>query len=186
MKGVLMMKRKVLSLLGLLMLTLILTQTAAAYTFMAYEWEKEPDNTLYVGVMWGDRLDDGDSLIKNAFKAAISDWHKKQNHIRYSITSTSANELNSYFLSSDTAYGYCTVNYNKSTGYTNWFEAYVNAGNSNISDANVAQSAASHELGHSYGLDHSAETAVMNTSRNRGKIYTAQTDDVNGVNAKYK
>lgn len=101
-----MMKRKIVSLLSLLMLTLMVSQTANAYVLKPYKWQKSSNSTLYIAVMWGDRLQTSGSVIRNGFEAALSDWHIKQTHIRYNVsTSTSNNVLNSYYLVSDTEYG---------------------------------------------------------------------------------
>ncbi|MFC4619539.1 matrixin family metalloprotease [Camelliibacillus cellulosilyticus] len=56
---------------------------------------------------------------------------------------------------------------------------------SKISTKNVARTAAGHELGHGIGLDQSSSKAMMSSSRDRTKVYVPQTDDINGVNARY-
>jgi hypothetical protein len=184
------MKLKKVSVLSIVLILIMMGATANAYTLKEYKWKKSsPDSTLHVYLKWGDRLDDvPESVIAQGFSNAISDWNSSQSHIKYyTTTSSSKNILNSYTLMNDNEYGYCTVYYDSITKYISYFEAYVNAGNRNISKSNVARSAAAHELGHSYGLgDLTTGVAIMNGNRDRTRIYTPQTDDINGVNAHYR
>ena len=126
-----------------------------------------------------------EQIAESAFNSAISVWNSSQSKLTYSYSSTSSNYVSTFYFSSNTLYGTCNVNYDTGTGYINYFYAKVNMSNINNLDSTVCQSAASHEIGHTMGLAHSAYTAVMNTNRDRDSIYTPQTDDINGINAIY-
>lgn len=132
---------------------------------------------------WGDNLSESSSVIADAFRTATGDWYSAVNiDLFYSTLAKST--LNSYHVSSSSEYGYTSTSYNSSTGIVNYYHAYVNGSNSNITKNNVARSVAVHELGHPMGLaDIQSGTAVMNQQRNRENIYTPQTDDTNGISA---
>lgn len=132
---------------------------------------------------WGDNLSESSSVIGDAFRSATGDWYSAVS-INLFYTTAAKSTFNSYHVSSSSEYGYTTTYFNTSTGIVNYYEAYVNGSNSNITKNNVARSVAVHELGHPMGLaDLQSGTAVMNQQRNRENIYIPQTDDKNGISA---
>jgi hypothetical protein len=159
---------------------IIVPYTTHAYVLESYYWKNGVGNLTY---KWGSNLQSPGSVIRNGFNSAVSDWIATSTPVWLSYNSSSPNTLNSYYLLDSSEYGKCTVTYTGS--YINYFTAMVNSGNSNITLNNVARSAAGHELGHGLGLDHSTLTAIMNSNRNRTSIYTPQSDDINGINARY-
>ncbi|PLR75236.1 peptidase [Bacillus sp. V3-13] len=140
-------------------------------------------STSYPTYSWGDRLT-GSSVIKTGWQNAITSWHGKQSKVRFTYSSGSTSKLNSWYETSSTYYGRMYTSYDAFKFVTK-FTGELNAGNTNITKTNVAQSSGVHELGHAMGIDHVSGTSIMNTSRDRTRIYTPQTDDVNGINAIY-
>lgn len=175
------MKMVKFTLLGVVLsMFVVVPFSARAYVLEPYYWKNGVGNLTY---KWGDRLKTSGTVIRNAFEDALYDWYWTPTKVKFSYNSSSKNTLNSYYLNDSTEYGVTTINHTGSS--INYFTAKVNAGNSETSTKNVARSAAGHELGHGIGLDHSSSKAIMNSSRDRTKVYVPQTDDINGVNARY-
>ncbi|WP_060669272.1 matrixin family metalloprotease [Oceanobacillus caeni] len=76
------------------------------------------------------------------------------------------------------------VNYNTKTKVVTKYAGYLN--DYAVKNSKVAQSTAVHELGHALGIAHNNGTSIMNSNRDRNKMITPQTDDVNGVKSIYK
>lgn len=184
-----MFKKKLITLFTLfLVLFIVFTPNVYAYNLLGYKWNKSSVlGFASVTYKWGDNLTISGSVIRTGFENAIKDWNSAQNHVVFSHNSNSSNTLNSYYVASTGEYGYC---YYEATGSTfTLFEAYVNAGNSNITKTNVARFVANHELGHAIGLnDVSSGIAIMQNSKHPHELsyFIPQTDDKNGVNALYK
>lgn len=176
-----------LKILNLALISLIIFNTSivAAYTTTGQKW-KGSSYPIKVTYTWGSYLDTPGTVCRDAFEKALSAWNSKQSKISFSYSSSSSNILNTEHISDDSKYGDTDWSYDTSTNYIAYFKAYINADNGEITDPNVAESAGCHELGHSIGLSHSTETAIMNSDRDREKIYVPQTDDLNGIKAIYK
>lgn len=157
--------------------------SAYAYTLELCYWVGT--SPIPISYKWGSNLQTPGTVCRNGFENAISSWNSSQSKLSYFYYSTSSNVLNTEYVNDDLHYGYCYISYELLSGRIYYFEADINALNSHISETNVAQSAACHELGHSLGLDHSTYTSIMNTERTRSVIYTPQIDDINGINAGY-
>lgn len=161
---------------------LISTNLVSAYVPVGLKWS---GSTFPISVTykWGSNLGTS-SVIRTAYQQALTDWNGAQMRIKFTESSSSSNELNSYYVSSSSAYGYNDL-YGTGTTYTK-FMAFVNAGNSNITKTYVARSVAGHELGHAMSLDEgNVLVSLMNQNRNRESIYTPKQDDLDGVNEQY-
>jgi hypothetical protein len=179
--------KKNLFTLSLLLCLLLGSTKALAYIPEVYKFAGTP--TIWVDYTWGANLQSAGTVIRNGFTSAVSDWNSKQTKIKFYYLSSSANKLDSYFLSSSSEYGSTDTYINPTTMYVSYFISTVNAGNPNITQTNVARSVANHELGHSMGLDDNNSPgypAVMDQNRTRSVTYTPQADDVNGINNIYK
>ncbi len=183
------MKKKISVLtlvLSLIAFVIGFTGSATAYNYEGWKFFKcSTCSTTYPVYTWGDRLDDGESLLKDAWRQAITDWHGKQSKVRFTYSSsTTDGYLNSYYESGTSTYGTMYVQWDW-LNYVTYFNGELNAGHSKITDSNVARSTANHELGHAMGLDHTTNNSIMDTGRTRSITYVPQTDDVNGINNLY-
>ncbi|WP_238546061.1 matrixin family metalloprotease [Tumebacillus flagellatus] len=152
-----------------------------AYTLNSWSWNSSVSGLNY---RWGSNLQVSGSVARTAFENAISDWSATPTKVYFSYNSGSSNTFNTINVADDALYGqkYTTTQGNVIL----YFNANINIGNNDITTANVARSAAVHELGHGLGLaDTFSSPAIMNSSRNRAVTYIPQQDDINGVNAKY-
>ncbi len=186
MKGSSKMKRKkVISFVCILILSLVFSSNVtSAYVAKSFKWA----GSIYpitVTYKWGDRLTQP-GVIKNGYIYALSDWNSMQMRINFSESSSSSNVLNSYTVTSSSEYGYCNSSYNTSTNTYNYFLAFVNTGNTHISESNVARSVAGHELGHgiSLGEGNVADT-LMDQGRDRTVTYRPTRDELDGINTIY-
>lgn len=167
-----------------LFLVLFISILAVPITTKAYVLEGWKMSSTSMSYTWGDRLQTSGTVIREGWEDADSDWYTASS-INFYTSSSSANILNSFYESSSTLYGRTTISTNSSDIVTS-FVGRINAGNSDISDDNVARSTGVHEFGHIIGLDdRTSGTAIMNVNRDRTVVYTPRTDDENGVSAIY-
>ena len=164
----------------LLSCAIMTTLAVPTYAYSTTSWKLSSKAASYT---WGDRLQTSGSVIRNAWESADDDWYSASS-VNFYYYSNSVNVLNSFYESSSSLYGRTSISY--SGGIVTSFTANVNAGNSNITQSNVARSTANHEFGHVLGLDDlTSGTAIMNVNRNRGSVYVPQTDDKNGIASIY-
>lgn len=169
--------------LGLGLLSICIVVAAFAIPTYAYTLAPHKLPSKVASYTWGSNLQTSNSVIRNGFENAIDDWYDASSVVFY-YSSSSNNTLNSIYESSSSLYGRATIT--SSNGIVTKFTATVNAGNSYISNNNVARSAANHELGHVLGLDDKTSgIAIMNTNRNREITYVPKADDIDGVAAIY-
>ncbi|PEK85150.1 matrixin family metalloprotease [Bacillus mycoides] len=159
----------------------VFSSVGVSEAYVKEGWKLPSKSATY---KWGDRLDDGSSIIKSGWQAADSSWYTAS-RINFTVSSSSVNKLNSWFESSSTYYGRMNTTYNTSTKKVTKFAGDINAGNTNITKSNVAKSTGVHEFGHAIGIGHNSGTSIMNSNRNRTTMHVPQTDDKNGVNAIY-
>lgn len=174
--------KKILSAFFILLGIICLSSTIQVAEAYVKEGWKLPSKS--VTFKWDRTITIPGSVIRNGWEKAISSW-KTASGFNFNAVSSSVNSLGSWYEYSSTYYGVTHIYRNTSTGLITKFEGLVNAGNTNISKSNVAQSTGVHELGHVIGIAHNNGVSIMNSNRDRTRIYTPQTDDKNGVNAIY-
>lgn len=164
---------------------LLAAPTSQAYAVWFYRYHTT-GTTLNIPYRWGSNLGSSTNIWRVAFQNGINNWNTRPTKPRFVLGSSSAPNVINTYSANDGAYGYCqayTDGAGKMVGSDIMGNTYTTSGFTSV----MRQSTAGHELGHSIGLAHSTVTpALMNTSRNRSTTYTAQTDDVNGVNYMYK
>lgn len=159
--------------------------SSLAYVYEGYKFYKcSSCSSTYPSYKWGDRLDNGNSVLKDAWRQAIVDWESRQSKVNFTYSSSNSGILNSYYESGSSYYGWMNVTYNSSKHVTSYY-GKLNAGKSGITTTNVARSTANHELGHAMGIDHTSNKSIMDTKRTRTVTYTPKTDDINGINNLY-
>lgn len=156
------------------------------YNVEAYSLQGYKLSSKQVSYMWGPNLVSKNNIYTRAFENAASSWNSASG-FKFTRTHLGPNQFDIWYEKSSSLYGKCVTSYNINSKEVFYFKAKLNSGNPNITKSNVARSTACHELGHAMGLgDLSSKTAIMNTSRDRTKIYVPQTDDKNGIKAIYK
>ncbi len=113
------------------------------------------------------------STFRTAYGQAITSW-RVANDIRYVQKSNSVNSLGQENLGATNLYGEATTYRRSSTNRVYRFTIRLNNQNANINKTNVARSTATHEFGHTLGIDHNGSESIMNTSRIRAEIYAPQ------------
>lgn len=161
----------------------------SAYNLETYQWNKPLGSTLNVAV----KYNTSNNTYRSAFDTAVSDWNSSQSKINYNLSALNVNASN--FVGTETIadqslYGDTLVSSTNTgtTNFINYFQAKINIGNDAVvTKTNTRRSAAVHELGHTLSLTHTPilTLSVMQPQRDREKVYTPQTDDINGVNARY-
>ena len=122
---------------------------------------------------------------KRGFQQAIYDWNISQQKRNFRYTGGSAKgALDSYSSNDYIEYGYTYVIYDNNNCVTSWVSK-INKYYTYTHNEIIARSVGGHELGHTLGLNHTANPALMNPNRDRSIIYRPQTDDINGVNNLY-
>lgn len=157
-----------------------------AYELNPWSWPKQYGQTYTINVKYTTLVEN----YRNTWDQAVSDWNGSQSKISFNLSAIHVGSPNLVGTMSDpdqSLYGECYTT--KPNNVLTSFQAYINSSNSNISsNSTIRRSTANHELGHAMGLKHyngSVQLAVMNSNRDRTKVYTPKTDDINGVNAKY-
>lgn len=155
----------------------IFQSTASAYNLTGWRFA----GTSFISYKWGASLTDG--VIKTGWTNAASAWRTSTaDNIRFYYDSNSVNYLTRFTDADSNYYGKMITTYNSNKIVTK-FEGFEN--DNAVKLSSVAKSTGVHELGHALGLDHVSGTSIMNSSRDRTKITTPQTDDLNGVKAIY-
>lgn len=160
----------------------VLSIPCYAYEYYAYRY-----GDTFAAFQWSDSLR-GTSIHRTAWETAIDDWYDAASIVMIE-NSRSTNILDSEFLTDENWYGqteYVSWAYDRSTGYYIATQFICTLNSAKTINATQARSTANHEIGHVFGLAHTNGTAIMNTNRNRTKIYTPQADDIEGVLSIYE
>ncbi|ANY70331.1 hypothetical protein BBD42_30415 [Paenibacillus sp. BIHB 4019] len=182
-----MRKKSLLTAMPFILLALLFTSTAFAYTFTGHKWPKSANNSYNVYVKYAT----ANTAYKAAFDSAAADWNSAQSKIKFNLSALNTSTLSkvgTQNVDDPSMYGVCITYVSPGTTSTSYFTADINIGNPAVANqSNTRRSAAGHELGHALGLGHTPllVKAIMNSSRDRETIYTPQTDDKNGLNALY-
>jgi matrixin len=121
-----------------------------------------------------------------AFNSARSNWNGTATPVLFSSAPSGTHSFMAYAMGTDGPYGHATWACTWTAGIRIASTAELNTSRLSFQGPTVKQSVASHELGHFIGIRHSTVTpAVMNDNRNRLTVYTAQVDDICGVNHRY-
>lgn len=176
------MKKKIVKLaVGMsLLVTLSVVGVQSTSAYVLEGWRYTYKDMTY---KWGDRLQSS-SVIKTGWTNATTAW-KNSNGMNLYQHNLSINLLNSWYESSSTYYGRMTTTYNSNKFVTKLY-GELNSGNSNMTKSNVAKSTAVHEFGHSMGIGHNSGSSIMNSNRDRTKVYNPTQDDINGIKSIYK
>ncbi|MBO0589615.1 MULTISPECIES: matrixin family metalloprotease [unclassified Sporosarcina] len=174
-------KNLILSVLLVMILFFISATTTNAYSFNTRNWPKKPLQPYTVTLQYTTT----NSTYKSTFTTAVSDWNSAQSKIKYVLTDNIApNKVGTENVDDPSLYGTCYA----LNGSSLYFNAVINIGNPQIVNNSLTRrSAAVHELGHGIGLGHETPPvlSVMNSQRDRTKVYIPQQDDIQGVNMKY-
>lgn len=188
MKGVGAMKYKFICVIALTILFVSLS-AVYSYSLLGVKWNTGGIHPYDVPLRYTFELVEADAPehpyfnIYVGYELAVGDWNAAQNYIRYKKNISASNYLGVFWDVNQSHFGRITL---ECTGDNiDRFDIYVNTNSSALSDWTIARSVAGHELGHGLGLDHSAQTAIMNSNRNRQQIYSPQSDDIDGANAIY-
>lgn len=187
-------KKLAVSIIPLLLMAILLSETAEAYTFTqdftkGYYWQSFPIKLA----KFATNPNDGTQL-EDLTNEAISDWESATGKDIWeeSEVQTSSSYSGNYIrwsekFGEETGYDptktlAITIRYNKGT----FFEQTVIILNGSLSYlkqnwGNSLKTTILHEIGHTIGLDHSKESAVMAASLT--SVSSLQTDDIQGANA---
>lgn len=172
-----------LAVLGIVAVALMtIAQPANAYSLIGAKQDFIWGNTI--DFQWGN-LTDNNSTWTDMFLQAGYSWNNAQTKFQWGNVSSSSNIQQMYYVTNSNEYGRTQLQWSPAGIFTRaWME--VNQYSVSSKSWNFQKSVATHELGHGVGLgESSASPAVMNQARDREKIYTPQTDDVDGVNHIY-
>ncbi len=171
--------KKIVSLILVVMLIFSLCVQASAYSLSGNQWASTP--VYFKHVATGVNL--------TAFSSAFVDWKYNSDIDFYNSLSNPTLYDNNVYYSGVTWDGLCSSYF--SGGYFTEAYCYLNTYYTDNYSADKRQSVAGHEIGHAIGLADlgSSSTSLMNGyTYNRydvNGVYTAQTDDINGVNYLY-
>jgi Matrixin len=113
------------------------------------------------------------------FITAKNDWDATPTKIGFAMNNSAPEIIIQDYSSTDGYNGKTLVDNTKPDEINlNW--RYLSA-----DDDTKRRSTSGHELGHALGLDHTANTALMNDKRDRAAVYTPMTEDINGIKAVY-
>lgn len=171
--------RKILNVLTCLLLMFILMSHEQIY---AYSFTGQKICTFYVDYRWGGSII---SIHKNAFQHAINDWNRAQSKKSFRSGGPNAPGVLDSYSTDKEELGITTVVYNTETNCTIAWASKINKYYPETHYLTLARSTGNHELGHTLGLDHTLNPAIMNVYRDRQAIHLPQADDINGVNALY-
>ncbi|OPD56208.1 matrixin family metalloprotease [Bacillus anthracis] len=164
-------------LLSFVLIFTIFQSTASAYNKTGWRFA----GTSFISYKWGASLKEG--VIKTGWTNAASAWRTStKDNVRFFYDSKSVNYLTRFTDADSSYYGKMLTTTNSNKMVTK-FEGFEN--DNAVKVSSVAKSTGVHELGHSLGLDHVSGTSIMNSSRDRTKITTPQTDDLNGIKSIY-
>lgn len=176
-----MQKRKIVLTLLVIAILFSICSSANAYT-IGHPW-RYSSGTLNVYYAWGSSMP-SDSVWKTAFSTAASDWTGTFTVLSYNYSSSAVNKLGVVSIAGG-SYGYAWTT-SDSEGYIISFSAAGNTATTGSFTSTMRRSTAGHELGHGAGLgEGNVAQALMYQGRDRSKIYTPQTDDVQGINSLY-
>lgn len=176
-------KAFMLTLSFILVFTILIGITPGkSFAFKTKPWKLSFTTVSY---KWGASLKDG--IVKTGWKNAASSWKSKTSsnvNINFFYHKNSVHFLTRFTEKDSNYYGKMNTAYNTKTKIVTKYAGYLN--DYAIKNSKVAQSTGVHELGHALGLDHNNNVSIMNSSRDRKKIISPQTDDINGVKSIYR
>lgn len=177
------MKKILISFAVITIFFLTIFSSAYAYTFNGGKHQGP-----VIPYKWG-TFTNTPNKWRTAFLDANYSWNYAVSKVQWGYNSSNTYSIEQvYYLENSTQYGRFQGLYNATTKLWSraWSELNQFALETNgEKDAKFKQSTACHEEGHSLGLDHSTAVCIMNPNRDRLFYFNPQTDDINGVNARY-
>ncbi len=154
-------------------------------SIVAADWELGQKSPAFATSYRWDSSMSMDNSLQTAWNQARSSWTSSVGATYYYMSDSNYKQ-GLMKETSSTLYGQINYPVNILEIMTSYL-ARVNIGNSKVYSTNVARSTATHELGHSWGLDDlTSGTSIMNGNRNRGSLYTPQSIDISRVKSLYK